>query len=234
MMQLPFCVGIFPLILQKFLFPFVEVLWAWTTEAMKEQRRKVNSLETERKQGRQTPSGEKDAILLPAAFLNKNMQEMLLPGSRRQEQSSSHIPGLKRSWCKDRWKAIEQALYVSSVYNDVLKDYVFSSKCLLSGPSELSPFHSPAAEGLQLTACSLLHQVLLPSSLLLLLSCSSFFITVLELGPSSSTNGSPDCCRPQKLCLYPVSKLWASPGSKGSCNTLATALNFMLGSNVGG
>lgn len=49
------------------------------------------------------------------------------------------------------------------------------------------------------------------------LSCSSFFITTLGPGPSSSTNNAPDCCRPQKLCLCTVSKLWASPDSKGSC-----------------
>lgn len=75
---------------------------------------------------------------------------------------------------------------------------------------------------LQLTACSLLYQVLPPSSLLPLcvcvqLSCSSSFITTLGPGPSSSTNNAPDCCRPQKLCLFTVPKLWASPNAKGSC-----------------
>lgn len=138
----------------------------------------------------------------------------------RNSQALTLPTWLEKYSCKDRWRATEEVLFVSPIYNGVWKDYIFSSKHSLSGPSDLPPFHSPAASVLQLTARSLLYQVLPPSSLFPLcvqLSCSSFFITTLGPGPSSSTNNAPDCCRPQKLFLYTVSKLWASPNSKGSC-----------------
>lgn len=46
------------------------------------------------------------------------------------------------------------------------------------------------------------------------LSCSSFFITPLGLGPRSSTNNPPDCCRPQEPCLYSLQAL-GQPWFKG-------------------
>lgn len=64
------------------------------------------------------------------------------------------------------------------------------------------------------------------------LSCSSFFITTLGPGPSSSTNNAPDCCRPQKPCLSPSS----GPAlvQRALVSTTTAALDCVLGSSAGG
>lgn len=147
MMQLLFCVEMRALTLQWFLFPCTEMLWARTTEVRRGQRRKENSLGTEWEQARQIHWGERchpiSYCIFKQEYTGHGPFRIASLCSRRQEQSSSYLPGLKNIDAKTDEGPLSR-LFVSSVYNKVWKDYIFSSKHRLSGPSDLPQFHSPA------------------------------------------------------------------------------------------
>lgn len=109
---------------------------------------------------------------------------------------------------------------VSSVYDEVWKDYIFFIKTQHKWtlwPPPISLSSTCVAANSMFPPLPGTASFLPAPTVCVQLSCSSFFITTLGPGPSSSTNNAPDCCRPQKLCSFTVSKLWASPNSKGSC-----------------
>lgn len=145
------------------------MLWARTTEVRRGQRRKENSLGTEWQQARQIYWGERCHPISYCIFKQEYTGHgpFRIPSScsRRQEQSSSYLPGLKNIDAKTDEGPLSR-LFVSSVYNKVWKDYIFSSKHSLSGPSELPQFHSPA-----LMCCSKQH-VLSSTRYCLLPPCS--------------------------------------------------------------
>lgn len=144
MMQLLFCVEMRALTLQWFLFfiSCIEMLWARTTEVRRGQRRKENSLGMEWEQARQIHWGERchpiSYCIFKQEYAGDGRFRIASLCSRRQEQSSSYLPGLMQSQMKGHWAGT-----VSSIYNEMGKDYIFSSKHSLGGPSDLPPpFHS--------------------------------------------------------------------------------------------
>lgn len=99
MVQLFFCVEMRALTLQWFLFPPIDMLWAGTTEVRRGQRRKENSLGMERERARQTHWGERchpiSYCIFKQEYTGDGPSRIASLCSKRQEQSSSYIPGLK-------------------------------------------------------------------------------------------------------------------------------------------
>lgn len=131
-----FCVGMGALTLQRFLFPCVEVLWVWTTAARRQQRRKGNSLGRKEGQADRPIMGER---CQPTGSCFSKHECAVGTASRtatlgRNSQVLTHLA----------WKKLMQRQMkghgAATLCNKVLKDNIFSSKCILSGPSQLPCF----------------------------------------------------------------------------------------------
>lgn len=144
---------------------------------------------------------------------------------RRLRQWSSHIPGLKKINANTDERPLSR--YCTEVLYKMHPNWTIWAS--LISPSSSS---SVAANSVYTpppgTASFLLAPILCVQ-----LFCSSFFITILGAGLSSSTNNSPDAADHRSSAYIQSPSSGPALFQRALVSTLATALDFVLSFHVG-